>query len=130
MSERRKGRISIPQLSNVMMHSQCYAEINQLVQGDEIPGFIAAYKQRIDFLSRNIGRETIHRSWFEVLKKAHGLRSIRFMKFRILRILYMLESNKAFLLLAFEERQGHKNTEYTNYIDFAWKRLYEKEKMR
>jgi len=41
----------------------------------------------------------------------------------------MVEDGKAFLLLAFEERQGHKNTEYSRYIDPALKRLKEREKM-
>jgi hypothetical protein len=122
--------IPFPQHSNVVMHSECRAELVELIHESEIPEFIAAYEQRIGFLSQNIGKETVyHRSWFEVLKKAQGLRSIHFVVFRNLRILYMVEDGKAFLLLAFEERQGHKNTEYSKYIDPALKRLKEREKM-
>ena len=120
--------IQFPSRSNVEIHFECRAELERLIQNNEIPEFIADYKARIDFLSQNIGHETMHRKWFEALKKAHGLRSIRFMKFRNLRILYALEDNKAFLLLAFEEKKGHGNTEYCNYIDPAMKRLKEKEK--
>lgn len=130
MLEGGKTVIPFPQLSNVMMHLDCRADLDRLIQPDEIPDFIAAFNLRIDFLSKNIGKETVyHRSWFEVLKKAHGLRSVRFMKFRNLRILYMLEDKKAYLLLAFEERQGHRKTEYSNYIDPALKRLCDKENM-
>lgn len=129
MIEGGKIVIPFPQHPNVMMHMDCRTELSRLIQPGEIPDFIAAYRQRLDFLSQHMGEETVHRSWFEVLKKAHGLRSVRFMKFRNLRILYMLEDEKAYLLLAFEERQGHRNTEYSNYIDPALKRLCEKEKM-
>ena len=122
--------IPFPQHSNVVMHSECRMELVKLIHESEIPDFLAAYEQRINFLSQNLGKEALfHRSWFEVLKNAKGLRSIHFMVFRNLRILYMVENNKAFLLLAFEERQGHKRTEYTNYIDPALKRLKDKEKM-
>ena len=125
-----KGMILFPQHSNVVMHSECRAELVELIHENEIPDFIAAYEQRISFLSQNLGKETFyHRAWFEVLKKAHGLRSIRFVVFRNLRILYIVENGKAFLLLAFEERQGHKNTEYSQYFDPALMRLKEREKM-
>ncbi|MBQ9251610.1 MAG: hypothetical protein IJ188_03120 [Clostridia bacterium] len=122
--------IPFPQHSNVVMHSECRAELISLIHEGEIPEFIAAYEQRIGFLSRNLGKETIyHPKWFEVLKKAQGLRSVHFVTFRNLRILYVVENSKAFLLLAFEERQGHKNTEYSKFIDPALKRLGDKERM-
>ena len=126
MPERGEGVIVFPQYSNVEMHSECRAEIIQLIQKDEIPSFLASYEQRVKFLSEHLGQEIKHKSWFEILKKTQGLRSIRFMKFRNLRILYALESKRAFLLVAFEERQGHRNTEYGPYIDIAQKRLHQK----
>lgn len=119
--------ISFPRLPNVKMHHDCYEDLEKLIHDDEKPDFIAAYTLRINFLSQNIGKETLyHKSWFEVLKKVQGMRSIRFMKFRNLRILYMIEEEKAYLLLAFEEHQGHKNTEYAKYVDSALKRLKER----
>ncbi len=122
--------IPFPQHSNVLMHFDCRADLAALIHNNEIPGFIAAYNLRIDFLSQNLGKETVyHPSWFEVLKKAQGLRSVHLVKFRNLRILYAVENDIAYLLLAFEERQGHRNTEYTGYIAPALKRLSEKEKM-
>ncbi len=129
MIEGGKSMIPFPQHSNVVMHSECRAALIQLIHMDEVPAFVASYRQRVGYLSQHLGKETFHLKWFEVLTKAHGLRSIRFVMFRNLRILYILENNKAFLLLAFEERQGHKNTEYSRYIDPALKRLNEKEKM-
>ena len=122
--------ILFPKYSNVVMHSECQKEIIQLVQENEIPSFVASYRQRVGYLSQNLGRETFHREWFEVLKKAQGLRAIRFVSIRNLRILYLLENNKAYLLLAFEERQGHKNTEYGKYIEPALKRMNEKGEMQ
>lgn len=121
--------IQLPKHSNVLMHLDCYAELIELIHQDEYPSFIADYKERIEFLIGHFGTEQQHRKWFEVLKKAKGLRSIHFMKFRNLRILYMLENKRAYLLLAFEEKQGHRVTEYSNYIDPALKRMSEKEKM-
>lgn len=130
MLEKGKGLIPFPQYSNVVMHSECYMDLVKLIHENEKPEFIASYELRISYLSQNLGKETVyHRAWFEVLKKAKGLRSIHFVVFRNLRILYMIENEKAFLLLAFEERQGHKNTEYSKNIDLALKRLNEKEKM-
>jgi len=126
MNERGEGVIFFPQFSNVKLHSECEAEIIQLIHKNEVPAFIASYNQRVKFLSEHLGQEIIHKSWFEILKKTQGLRSIRFMKFRNLRILYALENEKAFLLVAFEERQGHRNTEYAPYIDIAQKRLNQK----
>ena len=120
----------IPQYSNVAMHRECQAELGNLIHENELPDFIAAYELRIDFLSRNLGKEAMyHPKWFEVLKKAHGLRSRHFMKFRNLRILYMIEDDKAFLLLAFEERRGHRKTGYANYIDPALKRFEERDNL-
>ena len=120
--------IPFPKYSNVVMHSECREELIQLIHEDELPSFLASYEQRIGFLSQHLGMETVyHSKWFEVLKKAKGLRSVHFVTFRNLRILYIVENNKAFLLLAFEERQGHKNTEYIKYIDPALKRFSEKE---
>ena len=121
--------LPFPQYSNVLMHSECRTELIKLIHESEIPGFIAAYEKRIDYLSQHLGKETLHRRWFEVLKTAKGLRSIRYMSFRNLRILYMVEGDKAYLLLAFEERQGHGNTEYSKYVDPALKRFQDKENM-
>ena len=130
MIEEERSLISFPRQSNILMHDDCRTELIKLIQENERPDFIASYKTRIDFLSKNIGNETVlHRKWFEVLKKAKGLRSIRFMKFRNLRILYTVEQDKAFLLLAFEEAQGHENTEYKHFIGPALKRYSEKEKL-
>ena len=129
MPDWEKGIIDFPKYSNVLMHSKCREEIIQLIQWEEVPDFVAAYQQRLDFLIQHMGQETIHRQWFEVLKKTQGLRSIRFLKFRNLRILYVLEKSKAYLLLAFEEQKGHKKTEYSSYIDPALKRMSEREKM-
>ena len=124
------GLIPFRKHSKVVMHLECRAELEELIQQEEIPAFLAAYEQRIGFLEQNLGKETIkHPAWFEVLKKAQGLRSLHFVVFRNLRILYMVEKNQAFLLLAFEEKKGHRNTEYSRYIDPALKRLSEKEKM-
>ncbi len=126
MFEGGKSIIPFPQYSNVAIHYECRMELEELIHKDEIPSFLAAYEQRIGFLSQNIGKETVlHPAWFEVLKKAQSLRSVHFIKFRNLRILYMVENKKAFLLLAFEERQGHRNSEYSKYIDPALKRLNE-----
>ena len=130
MAEGGKTEIPFPRYANILMHSECRTEIEHLIHKHEIPDFVAAYEQRIKFLSQNLGREAmIHRSWYEVLRNAQGLRSIHIVKFRNLRILYMIDNGKAFLLLAFEERQGHKNTEYTNYINPALERLHERAKM-
>lgn len=131
MPEKGEGTmIPLPQRSNVVIHSECRAELDKLIHKSEFPEFAAAYEQRINFLSQNLGKEAVyHRAWFEVLKKAKGLRSIHFVVFRNLRILYIVENSKAFLLLAFEERQGHKNTEYSKFIEPALKRLEDKEKM-
>ena len=129
MIEGGKSLIVFPQYTNVVMHSTCYEEIIGLVSKDEVPAFIASYNQRIAYLNQHLGEEIFHRRWFEVLKNAHGLRSIRFMKFHNLRILYALDNHKAFLLLAFAERQGHKNTEYSKYIEPALKRFNERENM-
>ncbi len=122
--------IVFPQYSNVVIHATCQEELKQLIRTtDEMAAFIASYRQRVGYLSQHLGEETFHTKWFEILSKADGLRSIRFMTFKNLRILYMLESNKAFLLLAFEERQGHRRTEYANYISPALKRFEEMERM-
>lgn len=130
MIEEERSLISFPRQSNILMHDDCRTELNKLIQANERPDFIASYKLRIDYLSQNLGNETVfNRKWFEVLKKAKGLRSIRFMKFRNLRILYTVEQNKAFLLLAFEEAQGHRNTEYKHFIAPALQRYSEKEKL-
>ena len=129
MSVGIKDVIAFPKYSNVLMHSECRKEIIQLIQPEEVPDFVAAYQLRIDYLSMQMGEEIFHRNWFEALKKSHGLRSIRFMKFRNLRILYVLDNSRAYLLLAFEERKGHKNTEYSRYINPALKRMDEREKM-
>ena len=129
MIEGGKSLIVFPQHTNVVMHSTCYEEIIRLVSKDEVSAFLVSYNQRVAYLSQNLGEETFHRKWFEVLKNAQGLRSIRFMKFHNLRILYALDNHKAILLLAFAERQGHKNTEYAKYIEPALKRFNEREKM-
>ena len=130
MFRRMAGMITFPRLPNIKMHHDCYEDLVRLIHDNEKPDFIAAYTSRINFLSQNIGKETLyHKAWFEVLKNAQGLRSIRFMKFRNLRILYIVEEEKAFLLLAFEERQGHKNTEYAKFVDSALQRLKERERI-
>lgn len=125
MIEGRSNLLVFPQYYNVIMHPLCQEELSQLIHESELARFIAAYKQRIHFLSVNMGRETIHSKWFEVLKDSGGVRSIRFTTIRNIRILYVLGNNKAMLLLAFEEKQGHKRTEYSKYIDLAVKRIKE-----
>lgn len=42
-----------------------------------------------------------------------------------IRILFAYRNNKVYLLCAFYERQGHKNTEYDAHIPVAQKRLAE-----
>lgn len=130
MIEGGRSAIPFPQCANVLMHIECRNEIDQLIQVSERPGFVAAYGIRIQFLSQHLGKETIvNPAWFEVLRNARGMRSIHLAKFRNLRILYKLEERKAYLLLAFEERKGHRNTEYSRYIDTALERLSERRKM-
>ena len=59
--------IPFPQRSNVLIHPECRAELDGLIHKSEMPDFIAAYEQRINFLSQNLGKETVyHRTWFEV----------------------------------------------------------------
>lgn len=130
-NSKNNNLISLPQRSNVLLHQECYADLIKLVQENDIPAFIAAYNDRIRFLSQNLGMETVlHRAWFEVLQKEKGLRSIRFVSINNIRILYLLENGKAFLLLAFKEKSGHKNTEYKKFIDPALRRFNDKENMR
>lgn len=130
MFDRTGNIIFLPKHVNVVIHEECRNDIERLLSPEDIPAFIASYAARIEFLSLNIGRETfLHRSWFEVLKCSGGFRSIRFVSIRNLRILYAIEKDIAYLLLTFEEKSGHRNTEYAKYIDVAKKRLSEKELM-
>ena len=128
MQEGKRDIIAFPKYSNVWMHSKCRDEIIRLIRPEEVPEFIAAYESRVDYLSKNMGQEISHRTWFEVLKKSQGLRAIRFLKCHNLRILYVIENGKAYLLLAFEERKGHRNTEYSSYIEPALNRLSGRDK--
>ena len=117
--------LQLPHFPRVKIHMRCEEEINGLIQESETDLFIADYEVKIKFLSEHMGQETVHK-WFEQLKKAQGLRSIHMVKFHNMRILYMLEKGVAYLLLAFEEKQGHGNTEYRKFIPAALERLNEK----
>ncbi len=121
---------SLSNKTNIKMHKKCLEELENIIADDEIPSFIASYEERIKYLSNNLGKETFHKSWFEKLTKANGLRSIRFVAVRNVRILYMIDDGIAFLLLAFEERQGHKKTEYSKFIKPANKRFEEGKELK
>ena len=127
MSDEVKKALVFPQYANVCIHRECKKELELLVQKENIAAFIGAYQDRISFLSQNIGRETFHRQWFEILKGTKGLRAIRFLSIQNIRILYHVDGKNAYLLVAFEERQGHKKGEYARYIHPAYLRCEEKE---
>lgn len=109
------------------MHNACVDDLMAILSKSDIPAFQAAYEDRINYLSHNLGKEQSHRKWFEILRGTDGLRSMRFVSIHNIRILYIIINDKAFLLLAFEERQGHRKSEYSNYIKAAFERLGEME---
>ncbi|MBO4484431.1 MAG: hypothetical protein J5738_03490 [Lachnospiraceae bacterium] len=127
MSDEVRKTFDFPKYVNVHIHKECKQELELLVQKENIPAFIKAYQDRIAYLSQNIGKETFHRQWFEILKGTKGLRAIRFLRIQNIRILYIVDGNNAYLLLAFEERQGHRKDEYANYFSPAYSRYQDKE---
>lgn len=88
--------------------------------------FFNALLVRLKILSHS-GAQAAHPEWFESLKNADGIYSMRiFGKGFNIRILYGFSpSQSPLLLLAFHERSGKRKTDYTSYIPAAQQRLAE-----
>lgn len=94
--------------SNVLMHLSAQEELRDIISKN--PRAKAQLKSKLNsrllFLSKNLGRETQHREWFEHLKDAE-YKSMRFANVKLLdnlRILYGIANDKAYLLVAFTEQ--------------------------
>ena len=105
---------------NILAHELVEKELKELI--DENPEALAQlesnYEKRLDFLSRNLGRETAH-TWFEFLEGS-SYKSMRFVKVKLLknlRILYGIADNKAYLLVAFTEKR--RKSDYAHALKIA-----------
>ena len=62
---------------------------------------------QLNYLSQNLGQETKHQEWFEHLKNEAPYKSMRFAHVKLLsnlRIIYGIANEKAYLFVAFTER--------------------------
>ena len=100
--------ISCP--SNILMHKDAQEELQDIIkQNPAAKGQLKTkLNQRLSYLSQNLGQETKHTEWFEHLEDA-SYKSMRFANVKLvnnLRILYGIANEKAYLLVAFTERNS------------------------
>lgn len=93
----------------VYAHSALVRELEELLPAeDDQLSFQAQFESRLQILNQHLGREHLfHSAWFEILRDE----DFRSMKFHIaklgnLRILYCIESSRAYLLAAFKEKKS------------------------
>lgn len=109
--------------SNILIHHQAQTELMDLVkQNPQTKTLLRTqFGRRLDYLSQNLGRETQHDEWFEQLKGV-PYKSMRFAHVKLLsnlRIIYGIADNKAYLLVAFAERNS---SDYTRALKAAERR--------
>lgn len=113
----------------VLMHIKCEDELKVLIEesGKKVK-FAAQFNQRLSFLVQNGANAVKHTSWFEVLKNEQGISAIRFISIDNIRILYVLQHEKAYLLHSFKETSKPNSKDakgYRHACEIAKKRIEE-----
>lgn len=113
-------------LSSVSCTDECKIEIaEKFLSVSDKKAFLNLLNARIALLEQ-LREQAINTSNFEKLKGCTDLYSMK-LKGKTLnfRILYALNAHNEILLLAFDEKQGKRKTEYSNYTTTAKNRLKE-----
>lgn len=116
-------------MKNILIAKKCEEELKSILVGSGLEDkFASQFRQRLKFLEQ-YGREcTKKKDWFEKLKKANDIYSMRFKLPKNIRILFTINSNKISILLCSFEEIGDKvkgKNSYKDNIDVALTRLDE-----
>lgn len=112
---------------NICISQKCEDELITILTGSGLEGkFMSQFRQRIKFLETH-GRNCIQKTdWFEKLKEANDIYSMRFKLPKNIRILFTIRANKiSILLCSFEEKGSNKKGKngYSQNIEVAITRL-------
>lgn len=116
----------------IRTHWDFESELKDLLErSGQKADFCGKYKLRLRFLDERKGKCTFKRDWFEKLKKANKLYSIKFKDEKNIRIIFSFIEyrgcNYALLLHAFEEKDDKNKSRYSydGAIPVAQQRLKE-----
>lgn len=114
-------------INNIYISKDCEYDLKDLLKGSGIDNkFISQFRQRLKFLE-SYGRNCIKKTdWFEKLKNANDMYSMRFKLPKNIRIIFTIQCDEiSILLCSFDEKSDKvkgKNS-YTQNIEIAMLRL-------
>jgi mRNA-degrading endonuclease RelE of RelBE toxin-antitoxin system len=119
-------------MKNILMCKECDEDLRNILVGSGLEDkFASQFRQRLKFLEQH-GRECVKKNdWFEKLKKANDIYSMRFKLPKNIRILFTIKGNKISILLCTFEEKGDKvkgKNSYKDNIEVAITRLTNLEK--
>lgn len=111
-------------LSGFIVHDQCNAEIQRYIVGTgKEKRFLSVFRTRTKQVEKLPFVDLPKLKEFEVLKNADGLMAMHITSTDFnYRILFKPLENNQILLLCFEEKQGKRRTEYSNFTPTALER--------
>lgn len=116
-------------MENILICEECENELKDIIIGSGLEDkFNSQFRQRLKFLEQ-YGRECIKKNdWFEKLKKANDIYSMKFKLPKNIRILFTINGDKISILLCTFEEKGDKTKgrySYKDNIEVALTRLEE-----
>lgn len=119
-------------MKNIRMCKDCENDLRCMLEGSGLEGkFSSQFRQRLKFLE-SYGRNCIKKTdWFEKLKNANDIYSMRFKLPKNIRILFTIKGNEISILLCSFDEKGDKikgKNSYSQNIEVAITRLTNLEK--
>lgn len=116
-------------MKNIQINSTCQDELKDILVGSGLENkFSSQFRQRLRHLEDTGRNCVLKKDWFESLKDADNIYSMKFKLPKNIRILFTFNGNKISILLCAFEEKGDKTkgkNSYKNNIEIALERINE-----